>query len=149
VARLRPIAEIVIRDEWAAPVGLEFAFERDHTSQRDKIYALALLHLFGIKLFDIKCAWFNENGYYEVFHRTLLSASPRLIFGCDVSRPVAPGRARPRPAATRRVRWQPRRGNEAAPLPHSAPASLSARTAFRIEAALRRIKVARKLYWLP
>ena len=31
------------------------------------IYALALAHLTGIKLFDIKCAWFNENEYCEFF----------------------------------------------------------------------------------
>jgi ATP-dependent exoDNAse (exonuclease V) beta subunit len=37
------------------------------------IYALALSHLTGIKLFDIKCAWFNENEYCEFFPRTLLS----------------------------------------------------------------------------
>jgi ATP-dependent exoDNAse (exonuclease V) beta subunit len=37
------------------------------------VYALALSHLTGIKLFDIKCAWFNENDYCEFFPRTLLS----------------------------------------------------------------------------
>ena len=37
------------------------------------IYALALSRLTGIKLFDIKCAWFNENEYCEFFPRTLLS----------------------------------------------------------------------------
>ena len=31
------------------------------------IYALALSRLTGIKLFDIKCAWFNENEYCEFF----------------------------------------------------------------------------------
>ena len=37
------------------------------------IYALALTHLVpGIKLFDIKCAWFNENCYNEFFPRLLL-----------------------------------------------------------------------------
>lgn len=36
------------------------------------IYALALSQLTGIKLFDIKCAWFNEHEYCEFFPRTLL-----------------------------------------------------------------------------
>jgi ATP-dependent exoDNAse (exonuclease V) beta subunit len=36
------------------------------------IYALALTRLVpGLKLFDIKCAWFNEEEYCEVFPRTL------------------------------------------------------------------------------
>jgi ATP-dependent exoDNAse (exonuclease V) beta subunit len=39
------------------------------------VYALALSRLTGIKLFDIKCAWFNENEYCEFFPRTLLSRS--------------------------------------------------------------------------
>jgi ATP-dependent exoDNAse (exonuclease V) beta subunit len=37
------------------------------------VYALALSRLTGIKMFDIKCAWFNENEYCEFFPRTLLS----------------------------------------------------------------------------
>jgi hypothetical protein len=37
------------------------------------VYALALSRLTGIKLFDIKCAWFNENEYCEFFPRTILS----------------------------------------------------------------------------
>jgi ATP-dependent exoDNAse (exonuclease V) beta subunit len=41
------------------------------------IYALALSHLTGIKLLDIKCAWFNENEYCEFFPRTLLSRGLR------------------------------------------------------------------------
>jgi hypothetical protein len=36
------------------------------------VFALALSHLTGIKLFDIKCAWFNENEYCEFFPRTVL-----------------------------------------------------------------------------
>jgi transposase-like protein len=39
------------------------------------IYALALSRLTGIKLFDIKCSWFNENEYCEFFPRALLSAA--------------------------------------------------------------------------
>ena len=39
------------------------------------IYALALARLTGIRLFDIKCAWFNENEYCEFFPHTLLSRS--------------------------------------------------------------------------
>ena len=37
------------------------------------IYALALSRLTGIKLFDIKCAWFNEHEYCEFFPRVLLA----------------------------------------------------------------------------
>ncbi len=40
------------------------------------IYALALTRLVrGLKLFDIKCAWFNEDEYLEFFPRTLLQGS--------------------------------------------------------------------------
>ncbi len=40
------------------------------------IYALALtIRVPGLKLFDIKCAWFNENEYIEFFPRTLLARS--------------------------------------------------------------------------
>src|SRR4029077_5412397 len=36
------------------------------------IYALALTRLVsGLKLFDIKCGWFNEEQYCEIFPRTL------------------------------------------------------------------------------
>jgi hypothetical protein len=27
----------------------------------------------GLKLFDIKCAWFNEHEYCEIFPRTLFA----------------------------------------------------------------------------
>lgn len=38
------------------------------------VYALALTRRVpGLKLFDIKCAWFNENEYCEFFPRALLS----------------------------------------------------------------------------
>jgi len=38
------------------------------------IYALALTRLVpGLRLFDIKCAWFNEEQYCEFFPRTLLA----------------------------------------------------------------------------
>jgi len=41
------------------------------------IYALALTKLIpGLKLFDIKCAWFNEEEYCEFFPRTLLARKP-------------------------------------------------------------------------
>jgi hypothetical protein len=37
------------------------------------IYALALTRLVpGLRLFDIKCAWFNEQQYCELFPRLLL-----------------------------------------------------------------------------
>jgi len=40
------------------------------------IYALALTRLVpGLRLFDIKCAWFNESSYNEFFPRTLLPHS--------------------------------------------------------------------------
>ena len=42
------------------------------------IYALALTRLVpGLKLFDIKCAWFNEQEYAEFFPRTLFSVRQR------------------------------------------------------------------------
>lgn len=42
------------------------------------IYALALTRLVpGLKLFDIKCAWFNERCYNELFPRTLLTRAQR------------------------------------------------------------------------
>jgi hypothetical protein len=37
------------------------------------LYALALTRLAGLRLFDIKCAWFNEEQYCEFFPRTLLA----------------------------------------------------------------------------
>jgi ATP-dependent exoDNAse (exonuclease V) beta subunit len=40
------------------------------------IYALALTRRFpGLKLFDIKCAWFNEEEYCEFFPRALFAGS--------------------------------------------------------------------------
>jgi len=40
------------------------------------IYALALTRRVpGLKLFDIKCAWFNEHEYCEIFPRTLFSSA--------------------------------------------------------------------------
>jgi len=42
------------------------------------LYALALTRLTGLRLFDIKCAWFNEDQYCEFFPRSLLAqARPR------------------------------------------------------------------------
>ncbi len=42
------------------------------------IYALALTRLVpGLKLFDIKCAWFNEDEYCEFFPRTLFVNPPK------------------------------------------------------------------------
>jgi hypothetical protein len=37
------------------------------------LYALALTRLAGLRLFDIKCAWFNEEQYYEFFPKALLA----------------------------------------------------------------------------
>lgn len=46
------------------------------------IYALALTKLVpGLKLFDIKCAWFNEEEYCEFFPRTLLARMNRSDVG--------------------------------------------------------------------
>jgi hypothetical protein len=42
------------------------------------VYALAISRLAGIPLFDIKCAWFNENEYCEFFPRKLLQQARRL-----------------------------------------------------------------------
>src|SRR5262249_38246477 len=42
------------------------------------IYALALTRRVpGLRLFDIKCAWFNEDEYCEMFPRTLFATSRR------------------------------------------------------------------------
>lgn len=35
--------------------------------QQLTIYALALSRLTGLRLFDFKCAWFNQDGYFEFF----------------------------------------------------------------------------------
>ena len=41
------------------------------------IYALALTRLVhGLKLFDIKCTWFNEAEYFEFFPRTVVRHAP-------------------------------------------------------------------------
>jgi hypothetical protein len=46
------------------------------------IYALALTRLVpGLRLFDIKCAWFNENCYNEFFPRLLLPRSKQVLRG--------------------------------------------------------------------
>jgi transposase-like protein len=37
------------------------------------LYALALTRLAGLRLFDIKCAWFNEEQYCEFFPRSLIA----------------------------------------------------------------------------
>jgi transposase-like protein len=49
------------------------------------IYALALTRLVpGLKLFDIKCAWFNEHEYCEFFPRTILQHSRNGSRGSEV-----------------------------------------------------------------
>jgi hypothetical protein len=57
-------------------------------------YAFALTRLVpGLRLFDIKCAWFNENCYNEFFPRLLLPkptpttylALPHPFFASDAS----------------------------------------------------------------
>ena len=43
-------------------------------SRSSTIYAIALTRLVpGLKLFDIKCAWFNDEEYCEFFPRTLFA----------------------------------------------------------------------------
>lgn len=50
------------------------------------IYALALTKLIpGLNLFDIKCAWFNEEEYCEFFPRTLLARQSRHVRTGQVS----------------------------------------------------------------
>ena len=52
------------------------------------IYALALTRRVpGLKLFDIKCAWFNEEEYCEIFPRTLFSSNADHSFGQYKYRP--------------------------------------------------------------
>jgi hypothetical protein len=47
------------------------------------IYALALTRLVpGLRLFDIKCAWFNEGCYNEFFPRLLLPRPEKKLSGC-------------------------------------------------------------------
>jgi transposase-like protein len=46
------------------------------------IYALALTRLVpGLRLFDIKCAWFNEHEYLEFFPRKLFAQAPATDAG--------------------------------------------------------------------
>jgi transposase-like protein len=45
----------------------------DHPIAQLMIYALALTKLAGLRLFDIKCAWFDEEEYCEFFPRPLLA----------------------------------------------------------------------------
>jgi hypothetical protein len=42
----------------------------------------------GLNLFDIKCAWFNENEYCEFFPRTLLSRAQRRPAAWSIDRPT-------------------------------------------------------------
>jgi transposase-like protein len=42
------------------------------------LYALALTRLAGLRLFDIKCAWFNEDQYCEFFPRALLARNSAI-----------------------------------------------------------------------
>ena len=41
------------------------------------IYALALSRLTGLRLMDFKCAWFDENDYFEFFPLHLIHKLPR------------------------------------------------------------------------
>jgi PD-(D/E)XK nuclease superfamily len=51
------------------------------------IYALALAWRTGVKLFDIKCAWFNVETFCEFFPRTLMPKRRQLT----PRRALAPG----------------------------------------------------------
>ena len=55
------------------------------------IYALALARLTGIKLFDIKCAWFNEHEYCEFFPRTLMPRRSATRWEAAARRDLGPG----------------------------------------------------------
>jgi hypothetical protein len=49
------------------------------------IYALALTRLVpGLKLFDIKCAWFNEQEYCQFFPRLAVTSTSNANPGLDV-----------------------------------------------------------------
>jgi transposase-like protein len=53
------------------------------------IYALALTRLVpGLRLFDIKCAWFNETCYNEFFPRLLLPRPVKTLSGLRRCRPL-------------------------------------------------------------
>jgi ATP-dependent exoDNAse (exonuclease V) beta subunit len=41
--------------------------KRERPFQQLLLYALALSRLTGLRLYDFKCAWFDENDYYEFF----------------------------------------------------------------------------------
>lgn len=58
------------------------------------IYALALSQLTGIKLFDIKCAWFNEHEYCEFFPRALLARRAETHRGDTARQTAAPTKTR-------------------------------------------------------
>ena len=47
----------------------------NHPIAQLTLYALALTRLAGLRLFDIKCAWFNEEQYCEFFPRSLMAPS--------------------------------------------------------------------------
>ena len=58
------------------------------------IYALALTRLVpGLGLFDIKCAWFNENCYNEFFPRLLLPRPVTTLRGLRAARSLRSMRA--------------------------------------------------------
>src|SRR5476651_341882 len=66
----------------ARSVSLSIRYKPDARTNRPiaqlTIYALALTRRIpGLKLFDIKCAWFNEDQCCEFFPRTLLAADHR------------------------------------------------------------------------
>lgn len=56
------------------------------------IYALALTRLVpGLRLFDIKCAWFNETCYNEFFPRLLLPRPANASLACQPTQPETRG----------------------------------------------------------
>lgn len=62
---------------WRKGAGYILDYKPDARSNRPiaqlTIYAHALSPLAGLRLFDIKCAWFNEEEYCEFFPRVLLA----------------------------------------------------------------------------
>ena len=63
------------RDDTARQLALVFSVFPDYCAETEGMAGARELALTrrvpGLKLFDIKCAWFNEHEYCEMFPRTL------------------------------------------------------------------------------
>ena len=58
--------------------------EKDRPIEQLTLYAMALSRLTGLRLFEFKCAWFDENDYFEfyplhVLHKTKKAARRRNV----------------------------------------------------------------------